>query len=124
MGISLVVSAVPLAFLGLISLTLWRATINGTNPRNTYFGIRTAATKRNDVTWDAGHKAAAPSLHIFGYLDIILALLLLVVGLAAQDLSAFVVLTILAVAYVITVGGFIYCATKANTAAKQIDDEA
>lgn len=46
MGVALIVSSVTVAFLGFISLTLWKSIINGTNPRNGSFGIRTAATKK------------------------------------------------------------------------------
>ncbi|WP_245531624.1 SdpI family protein [Corynebacterium capitovis] len=95
MGISLIVSSVALAFLGCISLALWRSTINGTNQRNGSFGIRTASTMKNDAAWNAGHQAAAPSLRAFGYVDIGLALSLMAIGFVFFDLSPASALTLL-----------------------------
>lgn len=121
LGISLIISSFSLALLGLVSLTLWRSTINGTNPRNGSFGIRTKATKQNDAAWVAGHVAAAPSLRSFGYVDIGLTLSLMIAGFAAPNLGTAATVVALVVAYCIAVGGFVYCAVKADRAAKEVD---
>lgn len=121
MGVALIVSSVTVAFLGFISLTLWKSIINGTNPRNGSFGIWTAATKKNDAAWEAGHQAASPLLRAFGYVDIALALSLIVVGLLVSNLTPALTVGILIGAYVIVVGGFIWSAAKADAAARQVN---
>lgn len=121
MGISLIISAGGIAVLGFGSLLLWKTTVNGTNPRNGSFGIRTSETKKSDKAWDAGHCAVAPLLRAFGYVDIAIALLLVVMGLAVPALTPAVALTAICVAYIVVVGGFLYCAARANAVAKKVN---
>jgi len=118
MGAALAISAVALLFFGVNSLMLWRRTVNGTNSRNDGFGIRTQATKTSDAAWNAGHKAAVPLLRTFGFLDILFALLLIVIGILAPDISARLGITIRLIAYAMAGGGFLIAVKKADAAAR------
>lgn len=123
MGSALAISALALLFFGVNSLILCRKTVNGTNSRNSGFGIRTQATRTSDAAWNAGHRAAVPLLQAFGILDILFALLLVVIGLLAPNISARLGITIRLIAYAVAGSGFFIAVKKADAAARGVSEQ-
>lgn len=108
----------PLLFLAGLFIALAHWAEKGNLERNSLIGIRTPATLQSDAAWEAGHRAAAPALRTWGWVEFIGAILVLVSALLAPGSQipvgiglAFLFLPTLALVFTVT--------TKVSLAADQ-----
>jgi hypothetical protein len=95
-----------------------RATAGGDLPVNGLLGIRTAATKRSEAAWRAGHAAALPALHVTAVAALVGAAVTLVVALLGPDADG-VTTVVLLLAYAIVVVLLLWSTRAATAAARR-----
>lgn len=84
----LVPTALMAVTVGVVDLGIAGLIAAGQLPRNGLVGIRTRSTRRSDAAWEAGHRAAAPTLRISGVAALVLVALALVMRLPGWEVSA------------------------------------
>jgi uncharacterized membrane protein len=95
-----------------------RAAADGDIPVNGLLGIRTAATKRSEAAWRAGHTAALPVLHLTAVAAVVGAAVTFVVALVLGADSNGITTLVLLLAYAVVVLLLLRAAQVANAAAR------